>query len=108
MLLIWLQAVAHWLGACCRDYFLHTGVVPSEAHATLIQTSLRLNIVKELILNRRDGCQNARYLKKSRSLGSKLDHEKNPSAAATPRAVTSPFSTKSARNPILIIKAPIL
>ena len=31
----------------CRESFLYTGVVGSETHATLIQASLRLNIVKE-------------------------------------------------------------
>ena len=88
--------------AACRESFLYTGVVASEKHATLIQASLRLNIVKELILNRRDGYQSARYLKKSRSLSSKLDAEMSPCAHASTvsTAGASPSPSPAAPSPL--------
>ncbi|CAE7401912.1 unnamed protein product [Symbiodinium sp. CCMP2592] len=99
--------------AACRESFLYTGVVACEKHATLIQASLRLAIVKELVLNRRDGYQNARYLKKSRSLGSKLDAEMSPfvqsSAAtvgATPTLSPAPSESPATSVPAGIPTAP--
>ena len=82
---------------------MYTGVVASETHATLIQASLRLNIVKELILNPRDGYQNARYLKKSKSLSSKLDAEMSPFAQASAvwTAGTSPSPSPAAPSPAI-------
>ena len=67
------DALAH---ACCRDSCLYTGVVAKQVHADTIRAGIRLNIVKELILNCRDGYTSSRYLKKSKSVSSTLDAEK--------------------------------
>ena len=64
--------------ACCRESCLYTGVVAKQIHADIIRAGIRLNIVKELILNCRDGYTSSRYLKKSRSVSSTLDTEKAP------------------------------
>lgn len=61
--------------ACARDEYRYTGLVASAEHGQLLRSSLVVLILKEMVLGRKDGFCNRRFLSKSRSLGSTIDEE---------------------------------
>jgi hypothetical protein len=65
--------------AACREGHRYIGLVSCETHRAVVRESISLHIVMDLILNRRDGFQLARFLSRERSLGG---GEADPSAAA--------------------------
>jgi hypothetical protein len=64
--------------AACREQHRYLGLVSCETHRAVVRDSIRLHIVMDLILNRRDGFQLARFLSRARSLGA---GESDPAAA---------------------------
>lgn len=55
--------------ACCRDLYVYSGVVMLPIHGSVVKDALNLRIVLELVMNKRNGFSQSRFLSRERSLG---------------------------------------